>query len=146
MKKKTEINFRQAEFTIHINVDGFAQEDKNKLKEALSNYDYTTEARFANVVNVVEDEKYILAVEFEIDNKQHLEHRINDVERVIEKILKVYKYRTVTEEEGREIYEESKQWFEKAPSTSMFNDAKGIAMGAVAEYLANQKNLTLYKL
>ena len=38
---------------------------------------------------------------------------------------------------------QAKDWLD-GPAGSMFNDARTIAKGAVAEYLANEKGFTLY--
>ena len=54
-------------------------------------------------------------------------------------------YRNATEEEGREIFREATKWFENAPAASMFGSCTGITKSSVAEYIANQQGLTLYK-
>ncbi len=45
----------------------------------------------------------------------------------------------------REFLEKAKIWFEDADSAVFFGDVKTIAIRAVAEYMANQEGLTIYK-
>ncbi len=54
-------------------------------------------------------------------------------------------YRHVTEEEGQEIWAEANIWFDNAPARSNFNSSKVVARMAVAEFIANNRGLTLYK-
>jgi len=47
-----------------------------------------------------------------------------------------------THEQGERIFAEANEWF--APAKYIWNDAKTPALTAVAEYIANQRGLTLY--
>ena len=46
---------------------------------------------------------------------------------------------------GRKFLEDAQDWFADADSAVFFGDVKTIAIRAVAEFLANQKGFTLYK-
>lgn len=54
--------------------------------------------------------------------------------------------RLASNKNGRLFLEEAQDWFANADSAVFFGDVKTIAIRAVAEYLANQKGFTLYKL
>lgn len=38
----------------------------------------------------------------------------------------------------------ARDWFKSSPSSDLFNDVKGVAIAAVAEYIANQNNTSNY--
>lgn len=54
--------------------------------------------------------------------------------------------RQVTKEEGEKFYEAASNWYLTAENTDMYHDVKRVAISAVAEYLANQEDLTMFKM
>jgi hypothetical protein len=59
--------------------------------------------------------------------------------------LTTYPYRLATEQESEEIVERARTWGESAGGYFMFESAKSACLVAVAEFLANQRGLTLYE-
>jgi hypothetical protein len=53
--------------------------------------------------------------------------------------------RLATEEESKVYWEKAEVWFKDAPAGDMFNDCRSVAGRSVAEYIANQDGITLYK-
>ena len=51
----------------------------------------------------------------------------------------------MTEKQADEILEMAKDWLENTNAKVIFANSKYAAYTAVAEYIANQKGLTLYK-
>jgi hypothetical protein len=53
--------------------------------------------------------------------------------------------RHATDEEAKVIWERVEAWWKDAPAGSVFHDCKSITKRSVAEYLANQQNITMYE-
>jgi len=51
-------------------------------------------------------------------------------------------YRLATPEEGEELLQRARDWVD---GSNRFRDVRSVPVSAIAEYLANQKGLTLYR-
>jgi hypothetical protein len=58
---------------------------------------------------------------------------------------KYQNFKLATNEQAEGYVEEAKDWLENSPSAVMFSSAKGVSTRAIAEYLANQDERTLYQ-
>lgn len=58
--------------------------------------------------------------------------------------VKHKKYQTATKQQTDDILTEADEWMKTAPNIKMFSDARSITRRSVAEYIANQKGLTLW--
>lgn len=53
-------------------------------------------------------------------------------------------YTLANDDQARECVSQAGEWFYEKGGRTMFEDVAGVARSAVAEYIANQKGLTLY--
>ena len=81
-----------------------------------------------------------------IPNKKASSLEIDLIKRKINRAIELAPYKKATENEATDICASVDKWFEDAPMTNMFGDCKGVSTRSVAEYIANQKNLTLFDL
>ena len=101
-------------------------------------------------INKIEDiasislEDGIIKVNTQFDETSSYD--INHIKERINRAIELAPYRETTDEEANEIWASVDLWFDNAPMTGSFNDCKSITKKSVAEYLANQKGLTLFSL
>ena len=81
-----------------------------------------------------------------IPNQKASSLDIDLIKKKINRAIELAPYRETTDDEANEIWESVGQWFDDAPMTGSFNDCKAITKKSVAEYIANQKGLTLFSL
>lgn len=71
---------------------------------------------------------------------------IDLIKQRINRAIQIAPYREATEEEGKELLAEAEEWYANAPKASNFHDCKSLTKKSVAEYIANQKGLTIFSL
>lgn len=54
------------------------------------------------------------------------------------------KLKQATDKQANAIFEEAKDWYANAPMACIFGDCKSITIRSVAEFIANQKGISLW--